>query len=92
MFSILHKPQSMRVRVKLKSKTYKCLGGYCELSEKQVKRKEILSKDEGIAPRFKMKEYKEYYKLSYPGDEKIQAVVIEPMYITWMGRRWYTSP
>ena len=45
-----------------------------------------------IQPRKKLQEHLEVYKLSYPHQMKIEPITITPLYIDWIGRRWYSSP
>ena len=68
-----------------------CTGGFCELPYKPSP-KQFLSAGEGIPPPLKMKETDMVYKLSYPDDEIIEPETISPMYLSWMGRRWYACP
>ena len=70
-----------------------CAGGFCELPQKPASEyKQFLSNGEGIPPPLKVQETKVAYKLSYPNDKKVESETIIPLYIFWMGRRWYASP
>ena len=68
-----------------------CYGGFCEFPQKPTSNKSMISKDEGVPPPIR-KQQKDVYQLSYPGKPKIEPVNITPLYILWMGRRWYASP
>ena len=85
-----------RRRVKVQTAAIKeasCTGGFCELPYKPAStHKQFLSAGEGIPPPLKIKETKVVYKLSYPHDEIIEPETISPMYLSWMGRRWYACP
>ena len=91
MRSNLHKPYTVRVHC-AKSQDI-CNGGFCKLPTKQCCGVQILTQGEGKAPPLKIKNnQEEAYALSYPNGEIIEAITIAPLYIQWMGRRWYTSP
>ena len=94
MITILHSSPTIRKRVKMQSvKTDDmCTGGYCRLSTSKSSSKQMLSQGEGISPPLKHKENKEFYQLSYPNNEKVQAQTITPLYLKWMGRRWFSCP
>tara|TARA_B110000977_G_scaffold8942_1_gene11854 strand:- start:2993 stop:3274 length:282 start_codon:yes stop_codon:yes gene_type:complete len=68
-----------------------CMGGFREiLHNKPIS--QFLSMGEGISPPFKIKEKIIAYEISYPDDKKIDSINTGPLYIKWMGRRWYGSP
>jgi hypothetical protein len=92
--SILQITPMLRTRVKMQSIKHKdpCLGGYCELSTLKNKEAQFFSKGEGKSPPMKQKDDKIAYQLSYPDSEMVKPVTIEPSYIFWIGRRWYSSP
>ena len=67
-----------------------CEGGFCEIP-KAKETKNITSKGEGLVPPYK-NEKLPAYQLSYPGNTLIEPVTIGALKMSWMGRRWYTSP
>lgn len=70
-----------------------CAGGFCELPHKPASEyKQFLSNGEGIPPPLKIEEPKLAFKLSYPGEVKVESETISPTYLLWLGRRWYASP
>jgi hypothetical protein len=90
----LHEPKLVNARVKKKTKTKDlCIGGYCNLNKVSKLHGTFLSEGEGLSPPLKEKNtQEEVYQLSYPDDVKIKPIVVGPMYLLWMGHRWYSSP